>query len=148
MLNQFFKQMQQGYSYAKIWPQRSELMPMFTEARVVPATQFAIKIMPALAITCLVIQLQVLSSAYVGPALACALLILSLPIQGLLWLGKRAKSELPPSMAHWYKEVHSKMLDQGYSGAPAKSKPRYLELAHLLKDVYEKMDKAFRQDIF
>ncbi|WP_462158207.1 terminus macrodomain insulation protein YfbV [Pseudoalteromonas sp. GB56] len=148
MQKSLISQMQRGYSYAKLWPARRELAPLFVENRVTSATLFAVKVMPAVAITSLVIQLQYLGSDYAAPALAFALLILSLPAQGLLWLGKRASSELPPSMATWYKELYSKMVAKGYQGAPAKAKPRYLELAHLLKDMFEKMDKAFRQDLF
>ena len=40
------------------------------------------------------------------------------------------------------------MVAKGYEGTPAKAKPRYLELATLLKDMFEKMDKAFRQELF
>ncbi|MFY8275127.1 terminus macrodomain insulation protein YfbV [Pseudoalteromonas sp. SSDWG2] len=148
MLKSLILQMQQGYSYAKLWPARRELAPIFPENRVTSATLFAAKVMPAAAITSLVVQLQLLGPDYAGPALAFALLILSLPAQGLLWLGKRATSPLPPSMAVWYKELYSKMVAKGYDGAPAKAKPRYVELAQLLKDMFEKMDKAFRQEFF
>lgn len=148
MQKSLISQIQQGHQYTKVWPLRRELAPLFIENRVVNATAFAIKIMPAVALTSLVIQLQMLGQQFLGPALACALLILSLPVQGLLWLGKRAETPLPPSMALWYRELHEKMAAQGYQGAPAKTKPCYMELAKLLRDMFEKMDKAFRQDIF
>ncbi|MBS3796923.1 terminus macrodomain insulation protein YfbV [Pseudoalteromonas sp. BDTF-M6] len=148
MQNSMMAQIQQGHSYAKLWPLRRELAPMFVENRIISATLFAIKVMPVLALTSLVVQLQLLGQYYLGPALACALLILSLPVQGLLWLAKRASSPLPPAHAHWYKELYTKMVAQGYQGAPAKAKPRYRELALLLKDVFDKMDKTFRQELF
>lgn len=148
MQKSLISQIQNGRQYAKLWPMRHELAPLFVENRVISATLFAVKVMPVLALTSLVVQLQLLGNNYTAPALAFALLILSLPAQGLLWLGKRADSPLPPSTAKWYRDLHEKMAASGYQGSPAKYKPRYQELAVLLRDMFDKMDKAFRQDIF
>ena len=49
-------------------------------------------------------------------------------------------------MEHWYKELHSKMVANGYQGHTPKDKPKYAELAHLLNDMFDKMDRAFTKE--
>ena len=66
MQKSLISQIQQGHQYTKVWPLRRELAPLFIENRVVNATAFAIKIMPAVALTSLVIQLQVLGQQFFG----------------------------------------------------------------------------------
>ncbi len=44
-----------------------------------------------------------------GPAVATALFALSLPMQGLWWLGKRSVTPLPPSILNWFYEVRGKL---------------------------------------
>jgi uncharacterized membrane protein YfbV (UPF0208 family) len=40
------------------------------------------------------------------------------------------------------------MVANGYQAKLSEKKPRYLELATLLKDMFEKMDKAFTKEQF
>ena len=42
-------QVQTGRQYAKKWPMRQELAPLFAEFRVIKATDLAITVMPILA---------------------------------------------------------------------------------------------------
>ena len=42
-------QVQTGRQYAKKWPMRQELAPLFAEFRVIKATELAITVMPILA---------------------------------------------------------------------------------------------------
>ena len=72
----------QGHQYTKVWPLRRELAPLFIENRVVNATAFAIKIMPAVALMSLVIQLQVLGQQFLGP-------LLHTPFTDLVFTGTR-----------------------------------------------------------
>lgn len=81
-------------------------------------------------------------------AIAGSLFLLSMPLQGLYWLGKRSNTLLPLSMADWYYNIHQKMTDEGCPPPKSAHKPRYKELAELLKHAFEKMDKAFTKDLF
>ncbi|MEH6555991.1 terminus macrodomain insulation protein YfbV, partial [Pseudoalteromonas tetraodonis] len=85
---------------------------------------------------------------FLPQAIASSLFFISLPLQGLLWLGKRAQTELEPAMLQWYNELFAKMIANGYDAQMGKNKPRYLELAELLKDMFDKMDKTFTKEQF
>lgn len=146
MQKSVMSQVQTGREYAKKWPMRKELAPLFTEFRVIKATELAITVMPILAMLTLFMQINYLGSSFLPQAVAIALFFLSLPLQGLLWLGKRADTVLEPAMEYWYKELHTKMVANGYQGHVPKDKPRYAELAHLLNDMFDKMDRAFTRE--
>ncbi|WP_404343119.1 terminus macrodomain insulation protein YfbV [Pseudoalteromonas mariniglutinosa] len=148
MQKSVISQVQTGREYAKKWPMRQELATLFVEFRVIKATELAITVMPILAILTLFMQINYLGSSYLPQAITIALFFLSLPLQGLLWLGKRAQTKLDPAMLNWYKELHAKMKAHGYQSQLSNEKPRYLELAQLLKDMFEKMDKAFTKEHF
>jgi|TARA_B100001105_G_scaffold250003_1_gene237729 uncharacterized membrane protein YfbV (UPF0208 family) len=141
-------QVQTGRQYAKKWPMRQELAPLFAEFRVIKATELAITVMPILAMLTVFMQVNYLGSDYFPQAITIALFFLSLPLQGLLWLGRRAETRLEPAMLSWYTELHSKMKAHGYQSQLTTEKPRYTDLAQLLKDMFEKMDKAFTKEHF
>ena len=61
----------------------------------------------------LMVQVQLLGLNYLPQALAASLLLLSLPMQGFYWLGKRANTPLPAGMANWYRDIRQQMLDKG-----------------------------------
>jgi hypothetical protein len=146
MQNSVMSQVQTGREYAKSWPMRKELAPLFAEFKVIKATELAITVMPILAMMTLFMQINYLGSDFLPQAIAIALFFLSLPLQGLLWLGKRAETNLEPATEHWFKELHTKMVANGYEGSLSKNKPRYADLARLLTDMFEKMDRAFTKE--
>lgn len=148
MQKSVISQVQLGRVYAKTWPMRKEVAPLFAEYKVIRATELAITVMPILAMLTLFFQLNYLGSDFLPQAIASALFFISLPLQGLLWLGKRAKTQLEPPMQQWYNDLLAKMVANGYDAQVGKDKPRYLELAQLLKDMFEKMDKAFTKEQF
>lgn len=137
-----------GQSYRKLWPLKKELASLFVEYRVIKATNLAINVLPMLAAMSIMVQITYLGTEYMPQALAGALFLLSMPMQGLYWLGKRSNTPLPLSMAHWYHKIHQQMAEEGCQPPKGASNPRYRELAELLKHAYEKMDKAFTKDMF
>lgn len=148
MQNSLISQVQLGRQYGKEWPMRKELAPLFPEFRVIKATELAIAVMPLLAVMTVFVQTNWLGMEYLPQAIAIAMFFLSLPAQGLLWLGKRADTPLNPSLNTWYQELFNKMVANGYD-APAQlqsRRPTYRTLAKLLKDMFEKMDKAFTKE--
>ncbi|MCF6436163.1 terminus macrodomain insulation protein YfbV [Pseudoalteromonas sp. MMG022] len=148
MQNSLITQVQLGRQYAKEWPMRKELAPIFAEYRVIKATELSLTVMPILAIFTVFFQTSQLGAQYLPQAIAAALFFLSLPVQGLLWLGKRCDTPLNPSLNSWYNELYHKMVANGYDAPSTSRKPRYRELAKLLSDMFNKMDKAFTKEQF
>lgn len=137
-----------GQHYMKTWPMRKELYSFFPECRVVAATKFAVKTMPPAAMVTCLLLIQNLGTDYIPQTIAMALFFLSLPIQGLLWLGHRSEQYLPPQLNSWYQDVHSKMRSQGCDLAAVKAKPKYKELAQLLKTAFNDLDNALTKHWF
>ncbi|MGL5289242.1 MAG: terminus macrodomain insulation protein YfbV [Aeromonas sp.] len=134
--------LQQGRHYMSLWPCRPELNPMFPENRVIKATEFAIKVIPALAVLSVMLQFQFGALHYWPSTITTVLFLLSLPLQGYYWLGQRANTPLPPSLANWYREINGKMNEQG-GRRQLVPHPRYEELAETLKAAFKQLDKSF-----
>ena len=132
----FFSLFRRGQHYAKTWPMEKRLAPMFIENRTIRATRYAIRFMPPIAL-----------GGQLGPAVATALFALSLPMQGLWWLGKRSVTPLPPSILHWFYEVRGKLEEAGQALAPVEGKPDYQALADTLKRAFKQLDKTFLDDL-
>ncbi len=125
-----------------IWPMRKELAPMFPEPRYIKATQFAIRVMPAVAVISVLSQMVFHNYDAIPQAMIIALFSLSMPLQGLLWLGRRSRTDLPPSLATWYRELHDKLENEGNAMQPVKAKPRYVELAQVLNLAFKQLDRT------
>ncbi|MFT5164648.1 MAG: uncharacterized membrane protein YfbV (UPF0208 family) [Alteromonadaceae bacterium] len=148
MQNGMLALIRDGQSYSKIWPLRPELAPLFSEFRIIKATRLGLSLLPMVAAVSLAVQVKLLGHEYLPQAIAFALFMVSLPMQGLYWLGKRANTVLPMSVASWYRKIHEKMASEGCQVPFTQTKPRYRELAELLKHAFDKMDKAFTKELF
>lgn len=143
----FVSRFRSGQTYMKEWPMRKELAPMFPEVRVIKATGFGIKYMPAVAVVSLALQISFYGQAAfqeitaLAPAIMVALFALSMPLQGLWWLGTRASTELTPGLVAWYHELYEKIAQTGQAQEPAPSKLTYLDLAYLLKRAFKQLDR-------
>ncbi len=133
--------LKEGQVYMETWPMRKELVSLFPEHRIITATRFGIKVMPAVAAISVLTQLSFHNANGLPQAIIIALFALSLPIQGFWWLGNRSKTQLPPSLVVWYREIHQKIADTGAALEPPKNKPRYKELAQLLNRAFRQLDK-------
>jgi uncharacterized membrane protein YfbV (UPF0208 family) len=138
---------QDGYHYMKVWPKQKVLNPLFAEGRVIAATKLAMKTMPPMAVLACAALLQANGSSYLPQALAVGAFFLSLPLQGVMWLGHRSNQLLPPYLRRWYREVHAKLQAHGCKVDAAKTYPKYRELAKLLKTAFSEMDRAFTQQM-
>lgn len=121
-----------GHQYAAIWPHHAVVAAM-TETRVVPAVQFAAKWMPAVAVVNFIVQYQWLGNGMLPQALVSSLFLLSLPLQGWYWLGRRAVSKLDPRLQHWYLELAQKLAIQ------PRPKPTRMDLARLLRKALQEL---------
>ncbi|MDU0354931.1 terminus macrodomain insulation protein YfbV [Paraglaciecola aquimarina] len=134
-----------GQQYMQTWPMQKQLYTMFPEGRVIAATKLSITVMPALAVLTVAMILHVQGYEKLPQAIAMGAFFLSLPMQGLIWLGHRSNQLLPPSLNSWYLDIHQKMQMQGCALQSPKAKPKYRELASLLKTAFDELDKAFTQ---
>lgn len=135
-----------GYDYGKKWPLKPELYSMFPECRVIKATQFATYVIPIIVLVTFFTQYQYLGQSFIAQSIAMCCLMLSLPIQGYIWLGKRAKQLLPVSLASWYYQLEHKILSQGIDFKGIGHKPTYLDLANALAVAFKKLDKTWIND--
>ncbi|EEX37384.1 hypothetical protein VIB_001504 [Vibrio metschnikovii CIP 69.14] len=121
---------------------RKELNLLFPEARIIKATRFGIKVMPAIAAISVLTQMSFHNLQAMPQTIVVALFAISLPLQGIWWLGSRANTQLPPSLAGWYRELHQKIIETGFALEPLKAKPRYKELALVLNRAFRQLDKG------
>jgi uncharacterized membrane protein YfbV (UPF0208 family) len=137
-----------GQRYMQTWPMQSQLYSMFPECRVVAATRLSIKVMPAIAVIVVAAMINIHGYELLPQTIAVGAFFLSLPMQGLIWLGYRSNQNLPPALKSWYLDIHNKMQLQGCALQSPKAKPKYKELARLLKTAFDELDKAFTQRWF
>jgi uncharacterized membrane protein YfbV (UPF0208 family) len=135
--------LQQGMQYSKTWPLVNELNAVFPENKIIRMTRFGQQVLPALSVLSLIVQVQWLGQNYLSQAIASALFLLSLPLQGWYWLGLRALSPLPPAMLRWYLEISDKLRQHGVLVPTAAEKPSYQDLAGVLHLAVSQLDKAF-----
>ncbi|WP_341665394.1 terminus macrodomain insulation protein YfbV [Vibrio sp.] len=131
-----------GQKYMDTWPMRKELNLLFPEQRIIKATKYGVKAMPAIAAISVLTQMAFSNYQSMPQAVVIALFAISLPIQGMWWLGSRANTQLPPALAGWYREIHEKIAESGLALEPLKKQPRYKELAHILNRAFRQLDKS------
>ncbi|XBJ49895.1 terminus macrodomain insulation protein YfbV [Shewanella sp. H8] len=136
-----------GQRYMKTWPMVRQLGYYFPEYRVVKATQLAIVAMPVLALVVSASQLYVFGWDYLPQALTMLLFFISLPLQGLLWLGWRARHPLPLSLFDWGNQLSSTLTDMGTYCQPLGPSACYLDMAAILKLAFERLDQSFWDEL-
>jgi hypothetical protein len=143
LMSVFTDTLYKGQHYMQRWPMKKELAALFPENRIIAATKLGFKTMPPLAILTVMMQYLYGDIQQLPASIAIALLLITLPMQGLFWLGKRSSELLPVSLANWYHELYQGLVTQGCELAPAVKKPHYSELADILENAFKRMDKAF-----
>lgn len=122
---------------------------IFPENRIIKATLFAQKFMPFLAVFSVVWQQIYAKTDFIALAIAVltALFALMIPLQGLYWLGKRAKTPLPPQTLLWFEKICQSLekINEPYS--KHHQTLTYQDLATLLKKAQAKLDQEFWQDL-
>lgn len=135
--------MKDGQRYMKTWPMVRQLGYFFPEYRVVRATQLAIKIMPLLAVIAATGQLYLYGWQFLPQALTLAMFFISLPLQGILWLGWRANHPLPLSILDWGNQLSTKLTSMGVNCRPLGAKACYIDLATLLNLAFKRLDRSY-----
>ncbi|QIZ75856.1 terminus macrodomain insulation protein YfbV [Ferrimonas lipolytica] len=136
------RRIRMGYDYMQKWPLNKMLANRFPEYRVVKSTRFAIAWMPVLAMVAAAVQIKL--GGEISPQFAVQyLFILSIPLQGLYWLGWRAVQPLPLPVLNWCKEVRQRLIEAGCEEAPNASLSQYQHMACLLNRAFKRLDNAF-----
>lgn len=128
----FIATLKRGHHYANLWPRHAVVAAM-TESRVVPAVVMAAHWMPAAAALNLVVQWQFQSQHLMPLAWMTSVFLLSLPVQGWYWLGRRAETKLTPRLQHWYTELAQKLE------LKPRSQGTYLDLVKMLRRALEQL---------
>lgn len=137
-----------GQEYMHICPKDKRLTTTFPELKIILLTQKAIKYMPP-AIIIIFIWQYYMHAGLVIPSLT-ALFAFSLPIQGLLWLGKRAETKLPLTLLEWYNHLKGKLAENNIIAKRnitlQHSAPTFMELAQLLNLMKQHFGDYFDTD--
>ncbi|MCE9679565.1 DUF412 domain-containing protein [Shewanella sp. AS1] len=147
MTFKLFKTLTSGRRYMKTWPMVKQLSFYFPEYRVVRATELALRFMPLLAIIAASSQLYLYGWAVLPQAITIGLFFLSLPLQGLIWLGWRASHPLPLSLFDWCNSLSIKLQGMGVNCAQLGAKACYLDMAIILKLAFESLDNSYWEEL-
>ncbi|WP_345845153.1 terminus macrodomain insulation protein YfbV [Shewanella algae] len=143
----FLKTVREGHRYMKTWPMVRQLGFFFPEFRIIRATQLALQLMPVLAMLSAAAPLYFYGWDYLPQAIAIFLFFLSLPLQGYLWLGWRARHPLPLSLLDWGNQLNAKLSGLGVSSRPLGAKACYMDMAQILKLAFERLDAGFWEEL-
>ncbi|WP_041417684.1 terminus macrodomain insulation protein YfbV [Shewanella woodyi] len=144
---QVLKTLGQGRQYMKTWPMVRQLSFYFPEYRVIRATQIALPVMPILALLAAASQLYIHGWEFLPQAITLGLFFISLPIQGLLWLGWRSRHPLPLTLLEWCDKLTTKMIAMGISCRPLGPKACYFDMALILKAAFERLDEQYWEEL-
>lgn len=144
----FFQRLKQGQYYLTTWPLVPQLNLIFPENRIIKITLFAQKITPFLAVFSVFWQQLYARNEISALAIAIltALFALMLPLQGLYWLGKRAKTPLPAQSAVVFQQI-CQQLRQVNQNVIHIEQPTYQDLAEVLKKAQAILPPDFWQDL-
>jgi len=142
-MRQIQQQLALGQRYIKLWPQQRELAAIFPEPRLIAFCLLMQKVAPMIACLSFVVQFLYFGPEVLPRAIAMSLLVLSIPYQGLIWLGHRAKQPLTRGLHRWCSEVRTQMVNAGMTVKPIAATACYMDMAQLLHDAYSKLNKAF-----
>jgi uncharacterized membrane protein YfbV (UPF0208 family) len=138
----------EGQRYMQLWPMRPELEQHFPEIKVIQFTRWASRWLPGFAVMLPALQFLLVEGLFLAQMIAVSLLMLSIPFQGILWLGHRASQPLTPALSGWYRDIHARMDAEGCKLAPAKSRPLFNDMAKLLKQAFSQLEMTRLQRIF
>jgi uncharacterized membrane protein YfbV (UPF0208 family) len=144
-LNRFFEIIRVGEIYLGNWPKQKVLNCLFLENKIIFYTQLAIKLLPVFVM--LAMCLSLFHPVYFKwPMTATFVLFaLGLPAQGLYWLGKRSETFLPNKILPWYLAIQEKLKRPQAKSNVLSFRPKYNDLALLLKQAFENGGDDFLQ---
>lgn len=145
-MNIFFEILKQGLGYLQIWPQQKVLNCLFIDSKVVFYTRFAMKITPIFILLSIVFSSLMVVTLHPATTITFILFLLSMPLQGLYWLGHRSQTFLPSQLLSWYAAIEKVLNSQYKKDRVMGHRPRYIDLALLLKNAFKQGGDNFLQN--
>ncbi|MBV7387712.1 DUF412 family protein [Pasteurellaceae bacterium TAE3-ERU1] len=139
---------QDGRRYLNTWVLHPKLGMIFPENRVIRAIRFGEKATPALAVLAIVWQRLTLphSQMALAAAIVTALFALSLPLQGVFWLGKRAQTPLNAQSRQAYQHICVALKAKGVAVNEV-DKPHFYDLACVLGQAKQHLGDNFWEEL-
>lgn len=137
-----------GYRFSQVWPKQEPYLVAFPQTTAVKLADMSLTCAPIIALFTAAFQLKFLGYGSLNLTLAMSLLILSIPLHAFYVLGRQAEEKLPAGLQSWYKEIETKVKQQALENEgksielqnqnKAKNKLTYMDLAQLLKSLFER----------
>lgn len=99
-----------GQQYMFICPKDKSLALSFPEIKIISYIKLATKYIPPAVVALFVWQYYM--NAGIIITLITSFFAISLPIQGIFWLGKRANTPLPLNLLSWYNQTKQKLVER------------------------------------
>lgn len=99
-----------GQRYMELCPKDKALSYSFPELKIINHIKTAKKYLPPIIIALAVWQYYM--PAQLAVTIIAILFALSLPVQGIYWLGKRSQSPLPLNLVDCYNHIQSKLIEK------------------------------------
>ncbi|QTM01685.1 terminus macrodomain insulation protein YfbV [Mannheimia sp. ZY171111] len=130
-----FSLFEAGQRYLNTLPNQKKLANFMPDYHIIRLVKFSSKVMPAFACFALVWQYFFTdpTQSVLANAVITAIFAISIPFQGLYWLGKRARSPLPLSLLEWYESIRQKLITAQVKLEEKQAVPSFQDFANLLK---------------
>ncbi|QGM80449.1 terminus macrodomain insulation protein YfbV [Otariodibacter oris] len=130
-----FAILQAGQNYLNTFPNQKKLNLFLPDYRLIRLVKLSSRIMPAFACFAIIWQFSFADpeQTITANAIITSLFALSIPFQGLFWLGKRAESPLPLSLLEWYETLRQKLIHEQHKKIGDQAVPSYQDFANLLQ---------------
>ncbi len=137
-----------GQVYLDTFPNQKKLNLFMPDYRFVKWVKLSQKIMPAFACFAVIWQyfLHTANQFILVNVVITALFALSIPFQGLFWLGRRARTPLSLSLLGWYEELQMKLISEQVN-VEKQTMPTYYDFAKLLQLAEETWGDAYFDEL-
>ncbi|HDZ3658852.1 TPA: DUF412 domain-containing protein [Mannheimia haemolytica] len=124
-----------GQRYLNTLPNQKKLANFMPDYHIIRLVKFSSKVMPAFACFALVWQYCFTdpTQSILANSVLTAVFAISIPFQGLYWLGKRARSPLSLSLLEWYESLRQKLISAQVKLEETQAVPSFQDFANLLK---------------
>lgn len=124
-----------GQRYLNTLPNQKKLANFMPDYHIIRLVKFSSKAMPAFACFAIVWQYFFTdpTQSILANSVLTAIFAISIPFQGLYWLGKRARSPLSLSLFQWYETLRQKLITAQVKIEDEQAVPSFQDFANLLK---------------
>lgn len=124
-----------GQRYLNTLPNQKKLANFMPDYHIIRLVKFSSKVMPSFACFAIVWQYFFTdpTQSILANSVLTAIFAISIPFQGLYWLGKRARAPLSLSLLPWYETLRQKLITAQVKIEEEQAAPSFQDFANLLK---------------